>query len=52
MRERERERQSSSVAGAMETSMFLIAAASSSLDFYGFRANFWFTNPHSALSRD
>jgi hypothetical protein len=38
-------RQNSSATGAMEASMFLIASGSSSLDFYGFWANFWFMNP-------
>jgi len=47
-----RVRQTSSTTGAMEGSMFLIASESSSLDFYGFWANFWFVNPYSALSQD
>jgi len=45
-------RESSSAAGAMETSMFLIASGSSSLNFYGFRANFWFVKPYGALPQD
>lgn len=45
-------RDSSSTAGAMEASMFLIAYGSSSLDLYCFWVTFWLMNPHSALSKD
>jgi hypothetical protein len=44
-------RESSSTAGAMEASIFLSASGSSSLHFYGFPADFWFTNPHSVCHR-
>jgi hypothetical protein len=36
----------------MEACIFLIASGSSSLDLHGFHANFWLTNPRSALSQD